>query len=99
MTARLTAAARDHEHVAAGLLLALVATAWLWPLLLGRQIGQASTLYGQYPWAAAHPAARLPPRAIAPDVAQEGYPWMVVARDALRHGRLPSSGTPTSTAA
>ena len=86
---RLTSAAQRHEYLAATAAFGVLACLWFWPLLEGEQIGQAYTYQSQVPWRASAPTLTLPQRAIAPDVAQESYPWIVVARDQLAHGHLP----------
>ena len=90
MTAAPVAWARDHERVAAALILLAVLALWFWPLALGEQMGQSHVLWFDHPWRAGRPAdPELVPRSGEGDAAVVFHPILEVARAQIHAGRLP----------
>ena len=82
--------ARDHERVAAGLILLAVLALWFWPLALGEQMGQSHVLWFDHPWRADRPPdPELIPRSGEGDAAVVFHPILEVARAQVHAGRLP----------
>ena len=90
MTVAPIAWARDHERVAAGLVLLAVLALWFWPLALGEQMGQSHVLWFDHPWLAGRPDdPDLVPRSGEGDAAVVFHPILEVARAQVHAGRLP----------
>jgi hypothetical protein len=86
---RLVSVARRREHLAAAVLLGVIACLWFWPLLKGEQLGQSFALASVPPWNGGAQAASLPQRPPYIDAAIAFRPWAEVARGQVRDGQLP----------